>query len=155
MTLFYIVLLILLGALFLVAEVVFLPGVSVGALMSAVCYGGAVFLAFTDFGSAGGFIVIAAIVLSSLVAMIFSLRAKTWRRLSLEQEIDSSSMSDPAAELTVGTRGIAVSRLAPMGKVDFGGRIYEAKSLDRFVDPRTEVEIIGFENFNVIVRTID
>ncbi len=155
MTLFYIVLLILLGVLFLVAEVVFLPGVSVGALMSVLCYGGAIYLAFTDFGSAGGFIVIAAIVLSSLVAMIFSLRAKTWRRLSLEQEIDSSSMSDPAAELTVGTRGIAVSRLAPMGKVDFGGRIYEAKSLDRFVDPRTEVEIIGFENFNVIVRTID
>ena len=42
-----------------------------------------------------------------------------------------------------------------MGKVDFGGRTYEAKSLDSFVDPRKEVEVVGFENFNVIVRTID
>ena len=29
-----------------------------------------------------------------------------------------------------------------------------AKSLDRYVDPRSEVEVVGFENFNVIVRVI-
>lgn len=155
MSLFYIVILLLFGVLFLVAEVVFLPGLSVGAAMSLVCYGSAVYLAFRDYGTAGGCIVIAAVVLISLVSMIFSLRAKTWRRLSLEQELDSSSMPDPAAELKVGDRGITLSRLAPMGKVEIEGRIYEAKSPDRFVDPRKEVEVVGFENFNVIVRTID
>ena len=64
-------------------------------------------------------------------------------------------MSSPESELKVGDRGVTLSRLAPMGKVDFGGRTYEAKSLDSFVDPRKEVEVVGFENFNVIVRTID
>lgn len=39
MDMFYVVLLVLFGVLFLVAELVFLPGVSVGAVLSLVCYG--------------------------------------------------------------------------------------------------------------------
>ena len=40
-----------------------------------------------------------------------------------------------------------------MGKIEVGGKIYEAKSLDAYVDPRREVEVVGFENFSVIVKT--
>lgn len=39
MTMFYIVLLIFFGLLFLVAELVLLPGVSIGAILALVCYG--------------------------------------------------------------------------------------------------------------------
>ena len=38
-----IILLILLGVLFLVAELVLLPGVSLGALFALVCYGSAIY----------------------------------------------------------------------------------------------------------------
>lgn len=155
MGMFYIAILIFFGALFLVAELVLLPGLSVGGVLSLVCYGSAIYLAFSDYGPWTGSIVVAVVVLFSLVASVVSLRAKTWQKLSLEQEIDSSSMASPEAELKVGDRGVTLSRLAPMGKVDFGGRTYEAKSLDSFVDPRKEVEVTGFENFNVIVKTID
>ena len=41
MTMFYIILLIVLGLLFLVAELVLLPGVSIGAILALVCYGAA------------------------------------------------------------------------------------------------------------------
>lgn len=155
MSMFYIAILILFGVLFLVAELVFLPGVSVGAVLSLVCYGSAVYLAFNDYGIGTGTVVVIVVVLLSLVATAFSLRAKTWRRFSLEQEIDSSSMPSPEAELKIGDRGITLSRLAPMGKVQFGSRTYEAKSCDAFVDSRKEVEVVGFENFNVIVKTIN
>ena len=40
---FYIILLVLLGLLFLVAELLLLPGVSVGAILALVCYGSAVY----------------------------------------------------------------------------------------------------------------
>lgn len=36
---------------------------------------------------------------------------------------------------------MAVSRLAPMGKVEIGGRIYEAKSTDVYIDQRSTVEV--------------
>ena len=100
-------------------------------------------------------IAIAVVLLLSLVATVISLRSKTWQRFSLRQEIDSSSMPRPEEELHVGERGRTLSRLSPMGKVEIDGRIYEAKSLDAYVDPQREVEIVGFENFSVIVKVIN
>ena len=92
MTMFYIILLIVLGLLFLVAELVLLPGVSIGAILALVCYGSSIYLAFRDYGTVAGVVVILAILLLSLVATIISLRAKTWQRFSLKQRVDSSSM---------------------------------------------------------------
>ena len=148
----YLVLLVLLGLLFLLVELVLLPGVSVGALLTLVCYGSALYLAFTNFGTTVGLIVLASILMLSIVAIIFSLRAKTWRRLSLNEEVTSSSMPSPEQSLKIGDTGRALSRLAPMGKVEFSGQIFEAKSLDSYIDARSMVEVVGFENFNVIVK---
>lgn len=148
----YIVLLILFGLIFLVAELVFLPGITIAALLALVCDGAAVWLAFRDYGPATGAAVTAAVLLLSLAAVIVSLRAKTWQRFSLRQEIDATSMPDPQRELRIGDRGRSVSRLAPMGKVEIGGRTYEAKSQERYIDPNRPVEVTGFENFNVIVK---
>ncbi len=155
MTMFYIILLIVLGLLFLVAELVLLPGVSIGAILALVCYGSSIYLAIRDYGTVAGVVVILAILLLSLVATIISLRAKTWQRFSLKQRVDSSSMpSTPDQELQVGDRGMTLSRLSPMGTVEGGGKVYEAKSLTAYVDPRREGEVVGFENFSVIVKTV-
>ncbi len=155
MSIFSIVLLILFGLLFLVVELVLLPGVSIGALLSLACYGGAVWGVYTTYGFTAAALVLGVIVLLSAVATVISLRAKTWQALSLQQEIRSSSMPCPQEELKQGDRGITRSRLSPMGKVEINGHIYEAKSLDVYVDPQTEIEVVGFENFNVIVKTIN
>ena len=148
----YIALLMLFGVLFLVTELVLLPGVSVGALLSLVCYGAAIYLGFSQFGTTTGVVVIVVILILSLLATILSLRAKTWQRFSLKQEIRSSSMPTPSDELVVGDRGVALSRLAPMGKVVINDRQYEAKTTGSYIDAQTPIEVIGFENFNVIVK---
>lgn len=148
----YIALLILFGVLFLVTELVLLPGVSVGALLSLVCYGAAIYLGFSQFGTTTGVVVIVVILILSLLATILSLRAKTWQRFSLKQEIRSSSMPTPSDELVVGDRGVTLSRLAPMGKVVINDRQYEAKTTGSYIDAQTPIEVIGFENFNVIVK---
>ena len=153
MEMFYIVLLVFFGLLFLVAELVLLPGVSIGAVLALVCYGSSVYLAFRDFGPVTGTVVILVILVLSVIATVVSLRAKTWQRFS--QEIRSSSMPViPAEELQVGDRGVTLSRLSPMGKVEIGGRTYEAKSQGAYVDQQRDVEVVGFENFSVIVKTI-
>ena len=150
-----IILLILLGVLFLVAELVLLPGVSLGALFALVCYGSAIYTAFADYGPFTGGIVVLIILALSFVATVLSLRSKTWQRFSLKQKINSSSMPTlPEQELSVGDRGTTLSRLSPMGKIEVNGRTYEAKSLGAYVDPRKEIEVVGFENFSVIVKTI-
>ena len=149
MTMFYIVLLIFFGLLFLVAELVLLPGVSIGAILALVCYGSSIYLAFRDLGPVAGSVVVLVILVLSLIATVVSLRAKTWQRFSLKQKINSL----PDQELSVGDRGTTLSRLSPMGKIEVKGRTYEAKSLGAYVDPRKEIEVVGFENFSVIVKT--
>lgn len=151
----YISLLVLLGLLFLIVELVLLPGVSVGALLALVCDSSAIYLAFTQLGTTAGLVVLAIVLVLSLVAVIFSLRAKTWQRFSLNQKIESSSMPVPADDLSIGARGKSISRLAPMGKVEIAGCIYEAKSTDVLIDPKQEIEVVGFENFNVIVKKVN
>jgi membrane-bound ClpP family serine protease len=148
-------LLLILGAFFLVAELVFLPGVILGATLSLASYGGAVYMGFAKYGLVGGFVTIAIVLLLSLLVTVLSLRAKTWQRFALKDNLDSTSGSLPSNELKVGDAGIAISRLSPMGKVEINGKSYEAKSVDAYIDPKINVQVVGFENFTVIVRKVE
>jgi membrane-bound ClpP family serine protease len=40
-----------------------------------------------------------------------------------------------------------------MGNVEIEGKRYEAKS-DVLIDQREEVEVVGFENFSVLVKKV-
>lgn len=151
----WIIILVVLGLLFLLTEILLLPGISVGGVLSLVCYGCATYMAFDSYGALGGGIVIAVISVLSLAVTVVSLRAKTWQRLSLQQRIESAGNVAPQHDdVKVGDRGMTVSRLSPMGTVSLGGKTYEAKSADAYVDPKTEIEVVGFENFNVIVKKV-
>ena len=150
-----IVLLVLLGLFFLVVELVFLQGVTVGVLLAMASYGAAVYLGFSRFGVMGGVTVVVIVLQLSLIATIISLRAKTWRRLALNDTLESVSMQSPEAELMRGDEGMTISRLCPMGKVNFDGKVFEAKSIDAYIDPRVKVVVVDFENFTVIVKAVE
>lgn len=150
-----IVALIVVGVLLLVAELVLLPGISVAgigafaALVVAAVYG------FVRFGILGGSLVVAAIVILCAAAVVVSLRANTWQRLSLKSTIDSASTPTPQQnDIRIGHRGETLTRLAPMGKVRIGDHTLEAKAMDAYLDPRTPIEVIGYDNTAVVVRGV-
>ena len=64
-------------------------------------------------------------------------------------------MESPSDTVKVGERGTTLSRLSPMGKILIDGRVYEAKSIDAYIDQRSEVEVVGFEHIAVIVKRTD
>lgn len=148
--------LIITGILLLVAELVLLPGVSLAGICALCAYSGAIYAAFTKYGTTGGVIVITIIIAVSIVATVISLRAKTWQKLSLKDSVDGTSQPLPENEVAVGDKGITVTRLAPSGNISINEKTYEAKSSgDIYVDPRTDVEVVGFENFTIIVKVVD
>lgn len=154
MDILVIAVLILLGLFFCVVELLILPGITLGGVLSVACAGGAIYMAFGNLGTVGGIVVVLITIVLLSLALAFSLRAKTWDRFSLKSKIDSSSSSAPQAALQVGERGVATSRLAPMGKVEINGCSYEAKSADVYIDAKSEVEVVGFDNFSVVVKKI-
>lgn len=150
-----IAILVVVGALLLIAEIVLLPGITVAGIGALACYCGAAYIGYVNYGTTGVLASVGAIILVSITATWFSLRAKTWQRFALKNNIDGKSQESPEQQVKLGERGIAITRLAPMGKVMIGGETYEAKAIDMFVDQQTEVEVTGFENFNIIVKPIE
>ncbi|MDR2912745.1 MAG: serine protease [Alistipes sp.] len=149
-----IALLIVVGGLMLIAELVLMPGITVAAIGALGCYGGAAYMAYTRHGVVGLLVVVAAVIVLTVAATWFSLRARTWQRFALGDKIESRSQEAPERKVKVGARGVALGRLAPMGTVVVDGVGYEAKTTGEFVDQHTEVEVVGFENFNIVVKAI-
>lgn len=150
-----IITLIVIGIILLVAELVLLPGISVAGIAAFVSFAAAIFYGFFHFGVVGGSIIVASIVILSIIAVVVSLRANTWRRLSLKTTIEGTSTPTPEQQnIRIGQQGETITRLAPMGKVRFGEVTIEAKSIDSFLDPHQTVEVIGYDNTAAVVRKV-
>lgn len=144
--------LIIIGLLLLFAEILLIPGVGIAGVLGLVSLGGSCFYAFNQLGSTVGAIVTAVNVALVVGLSIYVLRAKTWKRLSLDTNIDSKAVADTG--LAVGDRGVTVSRLAPMGSVRFDTELVEVKALEGFVDPEVEVEIVLMEDGKIYVKPV-
>lgn len=100
-----------------------------------------------------GFIVLAVVVVMLVLLTILFLRPRTWNRFALKTNIESQVQPvEIEKQVEVGVQGITLTRLAPMGKVQIDGQIFEAKSLDSYIDPRQEVIVIGYDNATLVVR---
>ncbi|MBP3331999.1 MAG: NfeD family protein [Tidjanibacter sp.] len=148
-----IIFLIVLGMFLTLVEMILLPGISLAAIGAVISYGFAVYKSYLLNGIGGLVICVLVSLVSVVITLIFCVKTKAWHRLTLKDNIDSKSQQSPEElGVVIGDKAVCLTRLAPMGKVEIKGQIYEAKSLDAYIDPKTEVDVIGFENFNVIVR---
>ena len=149
----WITLLIILGLLLFLAELVLLPGITIAAVGAFCCLVGAAAWAFVDGGPVVGFTVLGIIVGLLIVLTALFLRPRTWNRLALRTHIDSQVQPvEIDKQVEVGVQGTTLTRLAPMGKVQIGEQIFEAKSLDSYIDPRQQVRVIGYDNATLVVR---
>lgn len=149
-----IILIILLGLLLMVAEVFLIPGTGLAGIGAFAACGYGVYRAFVLYGNTGGFITLAAVLVLSVIFLAVGLRSKTWKRFTLQENIDGTSGTPPqqTGEVRLGDTGHTLSRLSPAGKVMIRGKVYEAHTLDCYIDPQQEIEVTGFDNFSLVVR---
>lgn len=149
----FVITLILVGLVLIFAEILIIPGVGVAGILGLLSMGGSCFYAFTQLGNTAG-IVVTAINAVLLVALtVWVLRAKTWKRLSLETKVDSKAVSFDGV-LSLGERGRTLTRLAPMGMVLFDEDSVEVRALEGMIDPGVEVEIVMIEDNKVYVKPV-
>ncbi|MEG1606989.1 MAG: serine protease [Mucinivorans sp.] len=150
----WIILLIVLGVVLFFAELVLLPGITIAAAGAFCCLVVAAAWTFVSYGVFTGFVVLAIILVILGVMMALFLRRRTWHNMSLHTEI-KESIARPIEELVaVGALGIAHTRLAPMGNVLIEGKVYEAKTFGEFLDAKSHIEVIGYDNQALIVKGI-
>ena len=146
-----IITLILVGLVLVLAEILLIPGVGVAGILGLLSLGGSCYYAFYEFGSLVGGIVTGINALLVVALTIYVLRAKTWKRMSLETSIDSKAVDNGSTYVSIGDIGQAVTRLAPMGTVRFGDKVVEVKVLEGIVAPGSKVEVVMIEDGRICV----
>ena len=148
-----IIILLILGVVLLALEIVALPG-GVAGFFGVLFMGAGVWQSYGRFGSqVGTIILICAIVLCLLMLVLF-MKAKTWQRFSLNEEVDSKvNQLEPTVK--AGTRGVTISRLAPTGKALIDGEQMEVHAVNKFIDPDRPIEVVSTEGYRIDVREVD
>lgn len=148
-----IIVLILAGLLLMLAEILLIPGVGVAGILGVLSLGGSCYYAFDVFGNTTGLIVTSVNCVVLLLLLIYVLRAKTWKRLSLETNIDSKAIAEDK-NIVAGMRGRSATRIAPMGTVRIDDRFLEAKAMEGMIDAGEEVEVVLVEDGKIYVMPV-
>ena len=150
MSIALIITLILLGIICLVLELLVIPGGIVGIIGFLMMVGG-VIGAYTH-GVMVGNVVALGTVAITVFSVVMMLRSKTWRKLMLKTNIDSKVNEIDEEKIKVGMTGVAISRLAPMGKGKFDGETVEISSVHGFIDEKSEIVITKIEGNKIFVK---
>lgn len=145
--------LIIAGLLLLGAELIIIPGFGIAGILGIASIAASCWLAFAHISTAAGIIVIIVNILLVIATTILMLRSKTWKKLSLNTNIDSRIDSAPAEKgIEVGSKGTTITRLAPAGKVQIGENSLEAFTRDSIIEPGKEIEVISIEGHKIYVK---
>lgn len=155
MEILIVILLILVGIGLFLIEFLVVPGVTVAGIGGLLFFIGAVFYGYDKLSDTGGHIVMASTSILFLTSLMYSLRYKTWEKVSLKTTIEGKVNALLDVEVATGDKGVAISRLAPVGKVRVNGSIFEAKSIIGLVDEHTEIEVISVNSTQIIVKPLN
>lgn len=144
--------LILAGLTLLIVEVIFIPGTTVVGLLGLAFIIAGLLFSYNEFGSSVANYVLLATVLAGGATLYISFRKGAWKKFSLKTSIDSKVNEGLLVELTVGTEGVTVSALRPMGTVEFNGKMVEVKTNGDYLAPGMRVKIIKIQTNDILVE---
>jgi membrane-bound ClpP family serine protease len=142
------------GFLFLLLEILVLPGTNIAGVLGFVLLGVGIWQAYAVYGGFAGSIALAATVIFSIIALYFALKSKTWKKAALNKNIEGKVNIVDVEKIKPGDKGKAISRLVPMGKAIINGEYYEVKTNGEFIDQETEIEVVKIEYNKVFVKKI-
>lgn len=152
MGILFIIALVISALLLLLVELFVIPGSSLAAILSAICLTWAVAYAFINISALAGIItLIIALILGSCVLITF-MRSKTLDKVALTEEVSSTVDRSVAAQVQVGDKGYAVTRLALIGNAEINGHVVEVRSADGFLNEKTPVVVTCVTDNEIIVQ---
>ncbi len=143
---------IVLGLIFMVLEVLVIPGFGFAGVIGFILVAIGVWQTYAMYGLIAGHLVLAGTFVMTVLVLVLSLRGKTWKKLMLSSAIDSKVNLVDQSTVKTGDTGKTVSRLAPMGKAIINGEYFEVATTGDFIDQHTEIEIIKIDHNKIFVK---
>lgn len=148
--------LILLGVALMMAEIFLLPGITIAGFAGGILMIGSIVYAFYYMTPTVGYITIGANMVAGLGTFFYLIKSNTLDKIALKTDIDSKIDQPEVKELNPGDKGVALSRINPIGKAEFGTNVVEVKSFTgEFIDAEEKLIIMRIENMSVWVQTIN
>ncbi|NCA85012.1 MAG: hypothetical protein EOM83_05475 [Clostridia bacterium] len=147
-----ILVLILVGLLFLILEILVVPGTTVVGIVGFILMAIGIWQTYAFHSTTTGHYVLASTLVLSIAAVALSLRSKTWDRAMLHTELDGRANMRDLAKINIGDEGISISRLAPMGKALINDEYYEVSSPGEFIDEGKAIVITKIEHKKIFVK---
>jgi len=149
-----IALLLFFGLLFLIAEVLFIPGTTVVGLAGFALLAAGIWFGYRDLGpSAGHVTLVTALVLAGVILYI-GLRPKNMARLALNDVNDGHVRDARLPDVQPGATGRALSALRPSGTVLFEEHRREVVTRGEFVPTGAEVRVLRIEQNRIVVEAV-
>ena len=148
---------IVIGLLFLLLEVLVIPGTTVAGIAGGALIGVGIWQAYASHGSTAGHITLGATLLATLMLLIIALKSKTWDRAKLKTEITGKSNVNmlTEGEVKIGDTGTSISRLNPMGRAKINDKYYEVYSNQGFIDQNKQIIVQKIQQSKIFVKLLN
>ncbi len=144
--------LILVGLLFLILEILVVPGTTVVGIAGFAMLVFGIYETYALYGTTAGHLVLAGTVVATVLVLYFSLKSRTWKRMMLSKNIDGKVNVVDEQSIHTGDTGQSISRLAPAGKALINGVITEVHSMEGFLDENVDIEVVRIDHSRIIVK---
>jgi membrane-bound ClpP family serine protease len=143
------------GLSLIIAEVILIPGTTIVGLLGFVFAAVGIVISYRHFGSDIGFYILLGMSATSLVALIYGIRSKSWSKFSLKTSIDSKVNEGMMTPLAVGEEGTTISTLRPIGKAEFQNRQFEVKTTGDYLENGMRIRITQIQSHQITVEPIN
>jgi len=150
-----VILLILFGLGFIIAEIIFVPGTTLLGLFGLIFTIIGIIISYVSFGAGVGTLVLIISVVFGVGVLIYALKSGVWEKFALKGSIDGKVNEGEKEDLQVGEEGMTISSLRPMGKGEFKEKIYEVTTLGNYLTADTKIRIVSIKNNKIIVEPIN
>lgn len=146
-----IIILIFLGVLFLLLEILVIPGTTLAGIVGFGLLFVGLWQAYASKGIIAGHITLGSTLVVTVAVLYYSFKAGTWKRMALKTTVDGKMDQLEGIHINEGDYGTTVSRLAPSGKAIINNDIVEVHTYGEFIDQEKEIVVIAIKDKKIIV----
>lgn len=152
MSLTLLIILIIAGLLFVLLEVLVIPGTTVVGIAGFVLIVFSVWEGYRVFGAPTGHFILAGTVVLSILTIVVAFKSNTWNRLMLKTEISGRVNEIDTEKVHEGDVGKAVSRITPAGKAVINDEFFEVHTNGDFIDQEMEIVVTQIVDNKIFVK---
>lgn len=152
MTWLIILSLIVIGIIFLLLEMLVVPGTTIVGIIGVFLMVTGVVTSFLNYGTQVGVFTLAGSLLLSILAITLSLKSNTWKKAMLSTSNVGKVNIIEEGKVAPGDEGVTITRLNPYGKALIKDEFYEVVARDSLVNENTPIVVTKVEGFKIIVK---